>query len=316
MFLWGIDTLDAAPNVPDILSVSYGLPEVDQCTYFNNIVCQELGVDYAGYIRASDRNFQKFGTLGFSAIVCSQDRGVQMTENPHQAVIFNPEYPGTSLFVTSVGATEFVNASYNLPNPPSLCTQYSCVSGGVEGAVSYSLSGYLSGGGFSNVTRRATWQENAIKGYVASGVPLPSPQSYNVGGRGFPDVSAVGHNAWCIYSGSPILISGTSESTPIFAAIMSLLLAEFKTITGKNFGFLNPLLYKMWADDPSTFQDIIVGDNCSNGPPPNCKGSGFITAVGWDPVTGLGTPNYAQMLAYIQKVAHKDVARRAGTAAQ
>ena len=315
MFMWGVDTIDNMPNVPDVLSVSYGLPELDQCVYFDNVVCKELGVDYRGYIVASDRNFQKFGTLGLTAIVCSQDRGVQMKENPHQAAVFNPEYPGTSLFVTSVGATEFLNATYTLPNPPALCSQYSCVSGGTEGAVSYALSGYLSGGGFSNVTRRASWQENAIKQYIASGVPLPSPRDYNVGGRGFPDVSAVGHNAWCIYGGQVALISGTSESTPIFAAVVSLLLAEFKAVTGKNFGFLNPFLYKMWAADPTTFHDIVVGDNCSSGPGAQCKGTGFLTTVGWDPVTGLGTPNYANMLAYVKQQADKYVARRQARAA-
>jgi len=140
---------------------------------------------------------------------------------------------------------------------------------------------------------------------------MPPMGVYNPNGRGFPDVSAVGHNAWCIYGGQPALISGTSESTPIFAAIVSLLLVEFKAITGKTFGFLNPLIYKMVSDDSTTFQDIVIGDNCSSGPGSQCQGTGFITAKGWDPITGVGTPNYANMLKYIQKLAHKVVAKRA-----
>ena len=53
------------------------------------------------------------------------------------------------------------------------------------------------------------------------------------------------------------------------------------------------LQYKMQADSADTFHDIVEGDNicpeeyCG----PNCKG--FVATKGWDPVTGLGTPNAA-----------------------
>ncbi len=52
---------------------------------------------------------------------------------------------------------------------------------------------------------------------------------------------------------------------------------------------MNPLLYKMWSDDPTLFNDITVGDNiCTEkGCAPTCKG--FKATKGWDPVTGLGT---------------------------
>ena len=49
---------------------------------------------------------------------------------------------------------------------------------------------------------------------------------------------------------------------------------------------------------PQTFQDITMGDNycteyvCSDG-------YGYRTAIGWDAVTGLGTPNFTNMLEYI-----------------
>jgi tripeptidyl-peptidase-1 len=31
---------------------------------------------------------------------------------------------------------------------------------------------------------------------------------------------------------------------------------------------------------------------------PNCGSGGFQASEGWDPVTGLGTPNYPRMLEY------------------
>ena len=42
--------------------------------------------------------------------------------------------------------------------------------------------------------------------------------------------------------------------------------------------------------DPHVLNDI------TNGPNPNCGSSGFPAVPGWDPVTGLGTPNYPKML--------------------
>lgn len=51
-------------------------------------------------------------------------------------------------------------------------------------------------------------------------------------------------------------------------------------------GFVNPVLY----EHPEVLHDITNGSN------PNCGSSGFKTAPGWDPVTGLGTPDYPKML--------------------
>ena len=48
-------------------------------------------------------------------------------------------------------------------------------------------------------------------------------------------------------------------------------------------GFLNPWLYKKGFKG---LNDIIGGNN------PGCGTSGFTAVKGWDPVTGLGTPNF------------------------
>jgi tripeptidyl-peptidase-1 len=55
----------------------------------------------------------------------------------------------------------------------------------------------------------------------------------------------------------------------------------------------------MGASCPKCFQDITKGDNlCTeDGCSANCKG--YYCAKGWDPVTGLGTPNYNAMLAFL-----------------
>jgi tripeptidyl-peptidase-1 len=64
-------------------------------------------------------------------------------------------------------------------------------------------------------------------------------------------------------------------------------------------GFLNPLLYKMAKEEPSTFNDVTKGDNKCNRA--YCCLYGWETGAGWDPVTGLGSPNFENMLQYILK---------------
>jgi len=48
-------------------------------------------------------------------------------------------------------------------------------------------------------------------------------------------------------------------------------------------GFLNPLLY---GEGFKGLNDIVGGNN------PGCGTDGFEAIKGWDPVTGLGTPNF------------------------
>ena len=97
---------------------------------------------------------------------------------------------------------------------------------------------------------------------------------------------------------------GTSASAPLFASIIAMLNVASIQKTGKTLGFLNPFLYKMAADEPSAFHDITVGDNkCTEyGCYATCEG--YQTAAGWDPVTGLGTPNFEKMLAYVKAGRH------------
>ena len=40
------------------------------------------------------------------------------------------------------------------------------------------------------------------------------------------------------------------------------------------------------------FKDVVSGTN------PGCQTEGFVAAPGWDPVGGLGTPNFPKLLAH------------------
>ncbi|KAI0085907.1 peptidase S8/S53 domain-containing protein, partial [Irpex rosettiformis] len=80
---------------------------------------------------------------------------------------------------------------------------------------------------------------------------------------------------------------GTSCSSPIFASVISLINDQLIAAGKSPLGFLNPFLYA----NPSAFNDVTSGSN------PGCNTNGFKATSGWDPVTGLGTPNFAGLKA-------------------
>jgi len=198
--------------------------------------------------------FQKTGLRGISLLASSGDGGVAGSQ-PTQCTTFIPTFPASSPYVTAVGATQ---------------------NSGPEVAASFS------GGGFSNYFARPSYQTSVVANYLKIATGLPNPSRYNHTGAGFPDVSAQGVDFIIKISGASELVSGTSCSSPTFAGIVSLL-NDIRLQAGKStLGYLNPLFYS----NPSVFNDITSGDN------PGCNTNGFSAAVGWDPITGLGTPNF------------------------
>lgn len=82
------------------------------------------------------------------------------------------------------------------------------------------------------------------------------------------------------------LVYGTSASSPTFGSVITLINGERYNAGKSSVGFLNPTLYA----NSSVLNDITQGNN------PGCATSGFAAQPGWDPVTGLGTPNYPKLL--------------------
>jgi tripeptidyl-peptidase-1 len=290
-------------EVPQVVSISYGWYEGDQCTISPD-ECSQLGVDSTGYVQRVNTEFQKIGLRGVSILTASGDSGANGRTDPGCTIPqLRAPFPGSSPYVTSVGATEVVNTT-PLANPPPLCATagLTCISAGTEQAVSFAVSGFASGGGFSNISigDATPYQGDAVKAYLNSGVALPPASYFNAAGRGMPDVAAVGHNCIINQGGAIEPVGGTSCAAPIFAGVISLLNQAVVAKTGKPLGFLNPFLYQAASEHPAAFHDVVTGDNkCTEeGCSASCQG--FLATKGWDPVTGLGTPNYAELLAYVQ----------------
>ncbi|KAL3455892.1 peptidase S8/S53 domain-containing protein [Aspergillus heterothallicus] len=254
-------------NPTNVISISYGGAE------YNHPI---------RYMRRQCYEYMKLGLQGVSVVVAAGDHGVA-TEScmGDDRTVFSPDFPANCPYITSVGATMLPPGG----NPHSL-----------EEIVARSFG---SGGGFSNVFDRADYQHFQVEEYFArTEVDYPYYESidnssfaedggiYNRIGRAYPDISAIGENIVIFNTGIPRLISGTSASAPLFAAILTRINEERLAAGKPTVGFVNPVLYA----HPEAFRDITEGNN------PGCGTEGFPATEGWDPVTGLGTPIYPKLL--------------------
>ena len=244
--------------------------------------------------------FLKLGLRGTSVVVASGDSGVAsrpaepgpgFCAGP-QRKLFTPSYLSACPYVTAVGATA-VLPGQAVTDPESAALEVRTSPDGGEKIVRLA-----SGGGFSNRLPAPWYQKDAVTTYLRDNPPPFA--SYNVsegetvgarggvfnrGGRAFPDVSAVGDHILAAQLGSFRVGGGTSASAPIFASILTRINGE-RAATGKrSLGFVNPVLYQ----NAAAFNDVVNGTN------PGCGTVGFKAAAGWDPVTGLGTPDYGKL---------------------
>lgn len=91
--------------------------------------------------------------------------------------------------------------------------------------------------------------------------------------------------------------------SPIFAGLITLLNSARLDAGMPALGFINPLLYQISEDNTGAFNDVTVGHNaCGGFGPPFCCANGWLASPGWDPVTGLGSPNFEVLYAAVMNV--------------
>src|SRR5262245_53242168 len=204
-------------------------------------------------------------------------------------------WPASDPLVTSVGGTYLctdgeTGTTVDNVNPPTNCQ--------VDPA-QREIGWIASGGGYSVDFARPSFQDVL----PAGSTPIPAEQ------RGVPDIgyqasartgvlvydSMFGDDGLICPDGNPCspgwyVVGGTSSGSPQWAG----LIAIADQIHGGRIGYLNPLLYQI-ASDPTQyandFYDTTTGTNQLD---PNV--AGYVASIGWDPVTGLGTPNCANLL--------------------
>jgi len=231
-------------------------------------------------------------------IACGDTGAGDLGPPPEEAscTILHPDWPSQSPYVTAIGTT------FATPNAEPICYRKQS-EGGINcdsnplGEVSVSLDAgfvWTTGGGFSNVAARPSYQDTFINKYLSHQNVLPPPSVFNQNGRGYPDFAAIGHNIIVAQNGSFIPVDGTSCSAPIFSAIVTLLNDVRLNHGHPPLGFINPLFYKIASMESAAFRDVVIGNNrCgADDTSPSCCPAGFSATVGWDAVSGLGTPNY------------------------
>ncbi|KAG4433305.1 hypothetical protein IFR05_011202 [Cadophora sp. M221] len=248
------DNLEGASfnNFLDAIDGSYckyqGGDDPDQDAVYPDPYGEGFGVykgpeNCGGFAATKNRQcheYMKLGLQGVTFLYSSGDYGV--AGNGGQCIdpatgmynnggsgMFNPAFPSTCPYVTSVGATQIT--------PGASVTQ----------------------------------PEQAAESVIYSG----------------GDVSANGVNYVIAINGNFSYVFGTSASAPTFGSIVTLINSARLAIGKSSVGFMNPALYA----HPGVMNDITSGGNQGCGTP------GFISVKGWDPVTGLGTPNFPRLLA-------------------
>jgi len=251
-YLDWIDFLLAQDKIPQTISTSYGDDEQSVPLSFARKVCN---------------GFALLGARGVTLTFSSGDGGVGD----------NDPDPTTAECLTNDGT----NQTKFIPGFPASCPFVTAV-GGTVNVPEVAVKSFGSGGGFSNYFPRPAYQDSAVRPFLAA-LGDTNKGFFNPNGRAIPDVSAQGDNFEIIFRGRTALIGGTSAASPSFAGIVALL-NDARIAAGKPpLGFLNPLIYSKASH---TFNDITVGSN------PGCGTQGFSCGVGWDAVTGFGTPNF------------------------
>jgi subtilase family serine protease len=227
-----VDALDqvATDNKAQILSISYGVDEVEQTT---------------DQMNAENTALTQLAAQGITVLASSGDNGAygRTGANSYPALLEAPD-PGSQPLVTCVGGTSLTTGQ----NEVYITEQAWNRLGEGEGAT---------GGGVSSYWPIPAWQP-------------PNLTTFNGGSatyRNVPDVAAVGDpiTGVAVYSkpnGGWLQIGGTSASAPIWAGYLSILDSGLQYIAaGQTLGFFNPTLYNVaWLYSVLDGSNGNVGD--------------------------------------------------------
>ena len=202
-------------------------------------------------LTAYDEVFQDAAALGVTVCCAAGDNGSGDGVTDGRAHV---DFPASSPHVLACGGTRLEASS-----------------GAIEREVVWDEArGGATGGGVSDVFPRPAYQQ-------AMGVP-PSVNGSHFTGRGVPDVAgnadpATGYEIRV--DGHDAVFGGTSAVAPLWAALIALR----NEAAGAPLGYANPVLYAA-AASKAAFRDVTSGGN-----------GAYRACAGWDPCTGLGSPN-------------------------
>lgn len=204
-------------------------------------------------------------------------------------------WPASDPLVTGVGGTYLctdpvTGTTVDSTDPPTRCQ---------SNPGQREVGWVASGGGFSHVFGKPDWQDNVPAGSTAidsmRGVPDVSYQASALTGVLVYDTApGDASGGLSCAPGDPCsagwyVVGGTSSSCPQWAGLVAIA----DQIAGHGLGLINPKLYSLAAgpDYGTYFHDVTTGKNQTDPSVP-----GYPATAGWDPVTGLGTPDAATLV--------------------
>jgi len=208
------------------------------------------------------------------------------------------EWPASDPLVTGVGGTYLCtdpNATsarvVDSVDPPAKCQAFPGVA---------EVGWTFSGGGFSHVFDRPAYQDTLPAGSTPIGANRGVPDiglqaSAGTGALVYLSLPPDGQSGLICPGGQPCStgwydIGGTSLSCPQWAGLVAIA----DQLHGGRLGLINPALYAIAADPgryAADYYDVTTGNNTTDPSVP-----GYPATPGWDPITGLGTPNAANLL--------------------
>ncbi len=251
-------------NLGDVISQSFG----------GNETCASKQA-----LQAQHKVFQAAIAKGITMLAASGDLGAAEINCTSTAFTKSVSTPASDPLVTAVGGTT-LNAN------------------ATTGAYMTEVAWNGSGGGLSAVYPRPTFQQGI--------------QTIIGNQRGVPDIAYDGDpksGMLVVWSSSgrgkdlAVVFGGTSAGSPQWAGITVLM----NEVLGKRVGFLNPVLYRIGSNGATeSLHDITQGTNTFTGKNANrvtVTIKGFTATEGWDAVTGWGTPNVANLVMLVARMA-------------
>ncbi len=278
-------------HLADIVSNSWGLPEV-----------------YAsrGEMKAVNAIFQQGVAQGMGIYFASGDNGDDQAATGKLSVGF----PDSSPWVTSVGGTSLAvgEDGARLWETGWGTTESVWRAGGWAPTAPGDFL-YGAGGGVSRVFAQPAYQAGVVPRELSLWQGRPHRAEPDLSMVADPQTGAVFSQSYSLPGGGTTVIDswigGTSLATPLTAGLMALA----DQASGAPHGFINPRLYALAGS--SAFHDITPSGGTlavlRNGLLPGGgvitrlrgldRDSTLATRVGWDPVTGLGSPAAPELVA-------------------
>lgn len=220
----------------NVISISYGGGEADLPAYYLERQCNEI---------------LKLGLQGTTVVTSSGDYGVGSYPGDFgyesgcagpDATVFYPDADATCPYALAVGSTQFEFANNDTSTVP----------------YEVATTRFASGGGFSNYFATPSWQQSHVDkyfeevelnftGYVSAGDNFSDVGDgvYHLGGRGYPDVGAIGDYFVLFTEGVWATIGGTSLSSPVWGAVLTLVNEHRLAANKTTVGFIHEILVSL-----------------------------------------------------------------------